>query len=236
MREKVSIVSNSQGTSRGVKLGESYPAVFAARSPELNVQFLAMSGWTIRNLREHLENVLLFGPRIAALQFGIVECTRRILSEREKALLGLVPGGRRITYALHYRRAAVVRARRRLHLDAQVLSPEEFREDLQAVLSTLASGDIEPLLLEIPPLPARHEEHRLPFVNEDIATYNDVLREFGSEPLLTEHDIVGPIWQEGTVHLNAEGHRIAADRLAQLLAPRLHRVANADPITTVPHR
>jgi hypothetical protein len=221
MTERVSLIANSQGTSRGIAYGESYPALFMAAVPDLTVQILAMSAWSFQDVVVHFENVLLFRPRIAIVQLGIIECTRRILSEREKAFFLLLPGGRRATFALHHRRMQVIRLRRRLHIDTRVSTPVDFRSHVGRVLDKFSKGDIEPMLLEIPPFSPAYEERYYPFINEDVELFNEVLREFGAVPFLDDRDVAGPIYQEGTVHFNVEGHRLVADRLVDLIRGRL---------------
>jgi hypothetical protein len=122
-RIRVLIASNSQGTGAGVPMGSNYPAIVRdALGDACDVHWLLMSGWTLRDLDTHLdENVIAIEPRIVIIQFGIVECTRRILSETEKRIVSRLPFGRKVTRAMHASRARVLMARRRLRVETRVM-------------------------------------------------------------------------------------------------------------------
>lgn len=227
MASRVSIVTNSQGTRTGVSLGESYPALARRELTALgfDVQLLVMSGWSIVDVNAQLENVLLFEPDLVLVQIGIVECTRRILSRREKNLLSVVPGGWRVTRWLHDRRAPVVRVRRRLGIDAREVKLPLFEAEVERLVAAIGETGAELVLLEIPSLPAGHDADYLPHGNEDIEAYNRVLRKHRAQELLRRSDPLDELFQEQSVHLSPAGHLLAAERLVAIVSDRLEIIA-----------
>jgi hypothetical protein len=172
-----------------------------------------MTGYTVRDFNVHVENITRLRPDLVVLQVGIVECARRILSVREKEILLAVPGGRRITKALHDRRRQVIVLRERLARTTRLYSPEEFRAELGVFQERITAVGAHLRLLEIPTFSDGYASKHFPFVNEDIALFNRVLREEGAVPFLGEAGIKDDIWQSGTVHLTQQAHDLAADEL-----------------------
>jgi hypothetical protein len=216
---RVVLATNSQGTEAGVDV--SYPFLVAKRlRPRDDVHVLAMTGFTVRDFNLHAENITGIRPDLVALQVGIVECARRILSVREKDFLRALPGGRRITKALHERRRRVIQLRERLGRTTRLFSPEEFREEVRTFRDKVTTSGAQLLLLEIPRFSDSYADEHFPFVNVDIELFNRVLRDEGAVPFLEEATDNDAIWQTGTVHLNQLGHQVAADELLSAIDGR----------------
>ncbi len=215
---RIALLSNSQGTDAGVSAAETYPELVRARlASEHEVRVMAMSGWAIGDFNAHIDDVLADDPELVVLQVGIVECAQRILSEREKRILQRVPGSRRLTAFLHARRTRVIRARRALRIMTCLYTLERFRDEVDSFVAALGSRGVDVLLVRIPRFSDAYEAEFYPYINEDIELFNTALVERGAVPLVSEADTDVAIWQPGTVHLNAEGHRAAADTLLAAL-------------------
>jgi len=215
---RVYLLANSQGTGAGLESGRAYP--FIARDalvPRYDVHVLAVSGWSIREFNHNRENVTELRPDLTVLQVGIVECSRRILSGREKRILAAVPGGRRLTKALHDRRRQVIRARNRLGLNTRLFSVEEFEREVSGFVTAVETSGSRVLVLETPTFGPAYERRWFPLINEDIGLFNRVLRQFGAVQLLPADADLEAVWVPGTVHLNKRGHELAAERLASLV-------------------
>lgn len=221
---RVFILANSQGTAAGVELAKTYPMLVRDElAPEHEVHVLAFSGWSIADFNRHLDNVVGLEPGLVVVQVGIVECSRRILSTREKHVLSFVPGSRHLTRFLHDRRRRVVLARHRLGLDTRLFTPAQFEAELKALVKRVNAAGADVLLLEIPPFGTAYERRHFPLINEDIELFNQVIRGFDSVDLLKSDDPLEDLWVEGTVHLNAEGHRLFAARLREIVYARMRQ-------------
>lgn len=225
---RIVLAANSQGTEMGVAPGENYPErVRRLLAGTHEVELVLESGWTIREFNAHVDRLLASSPDVVVLQAGIVECARRILSEREKRMLARVPGSSRLTKLLHDHRPAVIRLRQRLRLDTRVCGVEEFERELAGLRDALAAGGAALLPLEIPQFAPEYAARHFPLVNEDIDLFNSVLRRFGAVEWLRPEDDLAAAWQPGTVHLTPEGHRRAAARLVAALGAPVARAEEA---------
>ncbi len=214
------IVSNSQGTSVGVPVGANYPVLTnKLLSPDYDVRWLSVSGWTISDILANLDdNVIALKPSLAVFQIGIVESAQRILSAREKTLLSLLPFGRRVTAALHKRRADVLRLRHRIGLSTRTMSPAEFARQVRQLTEILQSHGIRHLFLNIPPFSDGGQSIGHPYINSDVSSYNLIL---GSFEHLSLPAFSPSQYQPGTVHFTVEGHAMIADLLAADIRRRL---------------
>jgi len=218
---RIAVVANSQGTATGVQPEEAYPErLRALLAPEHEVIPYAVSGWAIRDFNEHVAEVLALKPDLVVLQVGIVECSRRILSAREKRVLGRIRGSARLTKWLHGRRQTVIVWRSRLRIDTRLYAVPEFAEEVARLLLALRAGAVDVLVLETPQFGSGYERLHFPLINEDIELFNRVLRRHGSVAMLAPGDDAETIWQTGTVHFDTEGHRLVAERLAARLSRR----------------
>ncbi len=220
------MLGNSQATGVGVPPGSSYPALLRAEHlPQHEWHVWAMSGWSVRDFDTHLESVLLVEADLVIVQVGIVECSRRILSEREKRLLYLVPGARLVTRFLHDRRQRVILLRNRLGFDTRLFEPADFEGSLVRVLERARAAGAQTIVLEIPSFGPRYEQEHFPLINDDIRIFNAVLRRHGAVPFVDAGDELESIWQPATVHFNEQGHALAAARIAARI--REHEAAEA---------
>ncbi|MDO8877133.1 MAG: SGNH/GDSL hydrolase family protein [Pseudolabrys sp.] len=217
----IQVVTNSQGSSVGLAAGQNYPALAAKYlGPQYDVRSLVVSGWTLSDVVNNLEdNVLSLKPDIAIFQIGIVEAAQRILSNREKAFLSILPFGRILTAAMHRHRATVLTWRKRLGIGSRVVPPDEFRRLLELLSEKLQSYGIPFLLVPIPLFPDAGESLAHPLINEDIALYNAMLSRFGCLDIDRVPEI--SYFQNGTVHFSAKGH----DWLAKALVAGIQRFA-----------
>lgn len=217
---RIFLLGNSQSTPAGIEPEQALSTQLRdALVPEHEFHLLAVSGWSIIDFAAHLHNVTLVRPDVVVLQVGIVECSRRILSEREKRLIARIPRSRVITKWLHDRRQRVIRARHRLGIDTRLFTVAEFERSVADVVEELEAGGARVIVLEVPPFGAAYEEQWFPLINEDAELFNSVLRQHGSVPLLTHRDPLDDLYQSGTVHFTPAGHRLAAARILAALEP-----------------
>jgi lysophospholipase L1-like esterase len=224
---RIVLVSNSQGTPAGVDAGQHYPALVRNQLvPEDEVHLLVVSGWSVGSVTLNVSNIVDVEPDVVVLQLGIVEAARRILSTREKDLLRRFGRlSRPLTRLLHTRRQQVIRLRNTLGLDTRLYSPEQFDREIRELLSALTARGIDAVLLEIPPFSPEFEREHYPLIGDDVETFNSILRRNGAVPLLPPGTDTHSIWQPGTVHFTREGHRIAAERIVELVRERSPRGA-----------
>lgn len=210
----IQIITNSQGSSVGLLPGQNYPALTAKYlGAQFDVRSLVVSGWTLADIISNLEdNVISLKPNIAIFHIGIIEAAQRILSNREKAFLAILPFGRLLTAAMHRNRAAVLKWRKRLRIGTRVVSPDEFQCLLEQLTEKLKSNGIRVLFVPIPSFPDAGESLEHPFINEDIALYNAMLARFGSLDIGRSSEL--RYFQDGTVHFSLAGHAWLAKQLA----------------------
>lgn len=220
---RILLLANSQALGVGdVQESEAYPALLQAElSADHEFQSWAVSGWSVRDFTNELEQIVALEPDIVIVQLGIVECSRRILSQLEKRILARVPGSRRFTAFLHRHRQRVIRLRNRLRMDTRFFTPAEFELEMRRLVERLDACGAEVILVETPSFGPSYEHLHFPLINEDIELFNRVLRGFGSVSLQEPGDDNETIWIEGTVHLNPRGHRLVASRLLAKLRSRL---------------
>jgi lysophospholipase L1-like esterase len=213
----VQIITNSQGSSVGVAPGENYPALAGTYlGPQYDVRPLVVSGWTLADIVNNLDdNVVFLKPDLVVFQIGIVEAAQRILSNREKNLLALLPFGRHITAAMHRHRASVLGWRKRLGIGTRVVEPKEFERLLDGLAAKLRSNGIRFVFVPVPLFPDEGRSLSHPLINEDVSLYNGMLARF--ECLAIGADVHDRYFQSGTVHLSVEGHNWVARSLADEL-------------------
>lgn len=222
VRIRVSLLSNSQGTSAGVAAGEAYPVrLRTLLGSAYEVHWLLMSGWTIADLRPHLrDNVVALEPDVVVLNYGIVEAAQRILAPRAKRVLATTPWGRWITGALHARRSSVLRLRERAGVQTRLMAPGSFAEMVVAIAAELEAAGIAVLFLEMPEIPDGGAALRHPFVNDDIRLFNSLLPA-GKTIRLPAVAPEGSLLQDGTVHFSPMGHLVVAETLAAAISNRM---------------
>lgn len=219
--KKILIASNSQGSASGVQPGENYPCLLQAMLPEISFHYLILSGGSIREFNTYAETIAMAQPDLVIFQIGIVDCVQRILSNREKDIFRILPWGRHITRKLHEHRLRVIKLRNALNLNARLISPAHFRAELQMLTQKLDHYGIRRIFFEIPKFASKYETEYYPYINSDIDLYNGILREFDAIPLLTPDDDLYAIWQPGTVHFTADGHRCVAQKIKEMVAREL---------------
>ena len=218
---RIVIVANSQGTAAGsgagwLEEGEEYPELIRRTvCSDHEVVSFARSGWSIRDFLAHAEEITDLRPDLVVVQIGIVECTQRILSEREKAFFYRLRGGRQVTRWLHDRRNAVIAWRRRLGITTRLVPIGEFAAALDTLAARLTKDGARLLFVEIPRFGTAYERAHFPGINRDIAQYNAVIRAHRSIEALRADDDLDEIWQPGTVHLTREGHCLFATRMIE---------------------
>jgi lysophospholipase L1-like esterase len=216
---RIALISNLQGTSAGVEPLENYPVVLRSildRKHELLA--FCLSDWSILDFNNHIDLILDTEPELVIAQIGIIECARRILSNRAKTFYRWLPGGRHVTKFLHKHRQAIIRFRTRLGMNAYRISTEEFRKGLESFCNALQKRrKTKILFFKIPRFAKDYEKVHYPYLNEDIDKYNSILREYGAVSIFEEDDDLLSIWQPGTVHFNAEGHERVAERIDEII-------------------
>jgi hypothetical protein len=218
---RIAVLANSQGTRKGTEKVTPYPQLLRAAVAHVHdIVPYAESGWAISDFNQNLDDILAIEPDLVVLQVGIVECSRRILSAREKRIIHRLPRHHALTKFLHDRRAEVIRWRARLHLDTRRYAVSEFAAELGTFVGKCRAVGVDVLLLEIPSFGPAYEQTHFPLINQDIALFNEPLRRFGAVPILEPDDPIEAIWQEGTVHFTARGHALVAERLAQRILAR----------------
>jgi lysophospholipase L1-like esterase len=221
MKKKIYFVSNSQGSSLGVELKQNYPYLLQNMMPETTFHYWIMSGGHVGDINLNIENILITQPDLVVFQIGIIECAQRILSNKEKDIFKVLPLGKVVTHKLHQYRKQVLRVRRTLHLSARMISPANFRSELQILTQKLAKHDIPYQFLETPRFSYQFEAENYPYLNSDIDLYNNILSEFGAIPFLTEFDDLHSIWQKGSVHFTPQGHQYVAQKVKTIISQQL---------------
>lgn len=223
-RKRIVLVTNSQGSSLGVPMGSNYPSVLQELlGPDFDLHWLLISGWTVRELITNLaDNVLVWKPDLLVVHLGMVECSQRILSVREKNFMSLLPFGRSITAFLHRRRRQVLRCRHRLGISTRVVPPGEFAAAIREIEARAAEHGIRTLFLPTFKFADAGASLDHPFVNEDIEQYNRMLPGYGEVPadILNQYGL-STIYQSQNVHFNENGHRVVAEILAAALRKKL---------------
>jgi lysophospholipase L1-like esterase len=221
---RVLLASNSQGTSIGVLPDQNYSSILHGRfGSQCEVHRLLISGWTLKDLSDNLtDNVILLAPDVVVLHFGIIEGAQRILSNWEKRFLSVLPLGERITGLLHRNRAAVLRFRKYLGLQARQVSLREYSDSVREVSACLTKHKIQCLFVRTPLFPDGGDAVSHPFINEDVEAYNAALNGYPCvDTANCRGGWVSDDYQFGTVHFNAGGHQKIADLLFEEITKRL---------------
>ena len=213
---RILLASNSQGTSVGVSQEQSYPSILQeGLGHGFEVHRILISGWTLRDFSNNLtDNVLSIAPDFVVMHFGIIESAQRILSNWEKRFLSLLPWGGRITGLLHHNRAAVLKLRHSLGLQARQVSLQDYSTSVRDVADRLGKHQIPHLFLRTPLFPDDGDAVGHPFINQDVTTFNRVLDGYAS---ISFEACTGgwtmDDYQPGTVHFSEAGHRKTAELL-----------------------
>lgn len=221
---RILLASNSQGTSAGVAQDQNYPSILQERlGSEFEVHRILISGWTLRDLSNNLtDNVLSMAPDFVVMHFGIIESAQRILSNWEKRLLSLLPGGGSITGLLHHNRAAVLKLRNSLGLQARQVSLREYSASVRDVAGSLDRLQIPYLFLRTPLFPDQGDALGHPFINQDATIFNGALDGYESISFeVCDEGWTMADYQPGTVHFSEAGHRKIAELLMREIMDRL---------------
>ena len=142
--QSVLIITNSQGTNSGLIEARAYPEILAKKlSGTVGIFTNAVSDFMISDFEKLLEKkVLKQNPGLVIFQIGIVECTTRILSKKEKEILYAISLGRHLSRMLFTLRSFVLRFRRTINRETRVLSEDDFRKNLTEIKSRLANTNI----------------------------------------------------------------------------------------------
>jgi lysophospholipase L1-like esterase len=221
------LISNSQGSPVGIHYNQSYPFLLQGMMPDTVFHYWIMSGGNVRDLNNQIENLLIVRPDLVVLQIGIVECTQRILSSKEKEIFSVLPFGRFITRKLHENRSRVIKIRKTLHCASRQTSPQKFKQEIQTLAQRLQAENIHSVFLEIPRLYPEFGVQHFPYINDDIDLYNNILRDFGAVPFFLESENYSSFWQPNSVHFTAKGHQQIAENLEQLLLQKLYQLSNS---------
>jgi len=171
-------------------------------------------------------------PKIAVMQFGIIECARRILPKHWRIFLKEYRLGRKLTFALHDNHYKWLEFCNKFGFYFQDVPLEQYSFHADCICSKLRQSDIAGCFIAIPLLSDICLEQRLPDTNKFIVEYNNALIE-----ICLRHDIkVVDIQQDyinsgknledffvgNTVHLSEDGHKAAF----VALKPELERLLN----------
>lgn len=217
-KRKLFIISNSQGTDLGVQKGDNYPILVQKYFRDnFETGLLLRSGWSVINFCNHIEDICQLKPNLVIIQIGIIDCAKRILSEKEKFLLSFIPHGKKITKFLHKNNAQVIRIREKLSVTTRVVPEKEFEKRLTCLLTFLNKFNIRYFLIDIPILPSNCPYNIL--INKDIVQYNNIMKRFGSKTMIYKSDNLEKIFQSGPgiVHFSKFGHRLIADRICKFI-------------------
>tara|TARA_R110000868_G_scaffold153644_9_gene379156 strand:+ start:3886 stop:4566 length:681 start_codon:yes stop_codon:yes gene_type:complete len=152
-----------------------------------------------------------FDTDIILLQVGIVDCSPRVLPERLRNIIAMIPVVRGIVRTIirnNHKWLSTKIDRSYISLTAYEKNLKEFKEIF---------GDVTIFALPIAPANRGYKEHT-PLIERNIREYNKILKKvFGSnyfEDLYEDVDIED-IYLDDNHHLNAYGHRSIAERLFQ---------------------
>jgi len=223
--KKIFLASNSQGTSAGISLQQSYPSLLQnLLGPDFELHRMLISGWTLRDFVDNLsDNVVSVAPDLVVMNFGIIEGARRILSNWEKRFLSLIPGGSRVTGALHRNREKVLRVRQFVGLEARQVSLSAYSASIQDAAKIMDRNDIKFIFLKTPLFPDQGKAIGNPYINKDIELFNSALDEY---PSIRFESFPGgwtmDDYQPGTVHFSVAGHRKVAEYLKSHIIGRIN--------------
>ncbi|MGD9722089.1 MAG: Gfo/Idh/MocA family oxidoreductase [Pirellulales bacterium] len=175
------------------------------------------------------EHVVYKRPDVVILQVGIVDCSPRIFSKRERALLnrGFVPARLRdwMVARRSARREALLRQSHPLR--KVYTPPQEFAACLQQFAARLAQVEHVPRLIVLPILcDPQVMNVKSPGHTENVALYNGLLRTIARaagadwlEPgeLIRDQEVAESFASDG-YHLSVAGSARCAQALAELLA------------------
>jgi hypothetical protein len=124
----VALLSNSQGTSAGVRPEEAYPVLLGSEMAHIvELHRITIGGWKMDDFLNILDdNVIAIRPDIVLIQAGIMECTQRILSLFEKRILHVIPLGTRIPKWVYKHRALVLKIRSTIGIATRLQSVKNF--------------------------------------------------------------------------------------------------------------
>lgn len=221
---RVVLLANSQGTSAGIHWKEAYPAVLAELLGEnIELHRLLMSGWTIRDFLGVIEdNVIGLHPDLIVIQIGVVECARRVLSAKQKAIFRILPFGRKITRYLHINRAIVLKIRNWLGINTRLVELLEFEILISKAVKIFEEHHVPYLFVPIPLLPDNGASLKHPMINNDIEEYNRILIKHDNFPVNSElNQLRNLMFQLESVHFTVGGHKSIAEYLARLIVAKL---------------
>ena len=221
---RVVLIANSQGTSAGVHWKDTYPTVLTGLlGSDIELHRLILSGWTIRDFIGVIEdNIIGLRPDLVVIQIGIVECARRILSNKQKALFQIVPFGRKITKYLHNHRASILKIRNWLGINVRLIDALEFEILIARTVKIFEEYHVPYIFVPIPYMIDNGLSLKHPMINQDIKEYNAILYKFFTAPMNYDH--IHPhnvIFQTESVHFTVDGHKIFAGYLAEVILSNL---------------
>lgn len=140
--KKLLILTNSQGTDCGLsKKDQSYPFTLRDRfRNNFDINFVTAFGSMIDFAWINKGIIQFYKPDVILFNFGVVECTPRILSRVEKNLINLLPFGNDFTHYLHKKRSFIIKSRSFLGINAlemKIGNYKKYTKQLRIYLNEL---------------------------------------------------------------------------------------------------
>lgn len=172
-------------------------------------------------LDDWLEMVELRRPEVVVVHVGVVDCAPRVFLRREARMVAkLRPAPLRnfILNFVHRHRRRIISLRRRVYVPQ-----ERFRQLVNEVVQKARASQLRSLVFVNIITPPDEMEARSPGFQQNVAAYNQILRDQINSEWIHLIDLNTVIQERGGarvltvdgIHLNAEGHRLLAASLEE---------------------
>ena len=215
--KRVLILTNSQGSEIGLSANDhSYPFIFRNRFRNMfNINFVTASGSMIDFACINRGIIDFYNPDFILFNFGVVECTPRILSRVEKKLFEIVPFGHYLTNYLHKKRSFVVKSRSFLGINSLEMKIINYKKHTKFLSNYLRKKNCKPFFLKMNPISIQQERCYLPFFNKYSEEFNKASTCLGLVDLLAGFE--GNPYQFNSVHFTKHAHEHIAQEFLKLL-------------------
>jgi lysophospholipase L1-like esterase len=229
--DKLVVFADSLGLARpnnktGADMGASrcYPWLLVDAMPGKSVTSLCQRYYTTRDVLEQIVTDQKLGADAdIVIHVGLNDCANRMFTEEQRLSIALLPDelGKNIVQFAQQRRRDILR-----NLPAQrYIQIEQFRSNLDSILTLLRSRNARKIILATIVLPPSKFWGATPGVNQNFAAYNleIMAAAYRHDGLLM--DIDRHVWEaqhlsslnEDGMHLSDKGHQIFTENVARLL-------------------
>ena len=164
--KRVLILTNSQGSEIGLSANDhSYPFIFRNRfHNNFDINFVTSSGSMIDFAWINKGIIQFYKPDFILFNFGVVECTPRILTRVEKNLINLLPFGNNFTHYLHQKRSFIVKSRSFLGINALEMKIGNYKKYTKYLSKYLSELSCKSFFLKMNPISIQQEKKLYAFL------------------------------------------------------------------------